>query len=165
MNEDIPAINSTDDPEDRTVAIISHLSMEIQLLITNAHTFRIKSAYTLWIGPYIILGAILYSIEIDTLNVELSDISYIAIIISVLSYLLLDVLGGFIERHSWRQIKCLRDEMIKLSVEKDEQEDLMENARNIKLEANYLPWTYLAVYFFVILSVISIIWLLSGLTS
>ena len=91
MNEDIPAINSSDDPEevnpisqqstktktslseDRRVAIISHLSMEIHLLITNAHTFRTKSAYTLWVGPYIILGAILYGIKGDTLNIQLSD--------------------------------------------------------------------------------------------
>ena len=94
MNEDIPAINSSDAPEDRRVAIISHLSMEVKLLITNSHTFRVRSAYTLWIGPFLILCAILFSIKSEVLNIGLSDISYTAIAFLVLSYLALGIFGG-----------------------------------------------------------------------
>ena len=180
MNEDIPDINSSDDPEkvnstskhsletntsfseDRRVAVISHLSMEAQLLITNAHLFRTRSAYTLWIGPYIILGIIIAGIDGNFPDIKLTAKSIPFLQWSAVAYWLIGLICGFIERHSWKQIRRLRDAIIELSIEINEKKQLIIITQDRQLEGTYhLPVVYGVVFFLILVPFIAIVWFLA----
>ena len=181
MIDDFQDINSSDDPEevnstnpqsldtntsfseDRLVAVISHLSMEAQLLITNAHTFRTRTAYTLWIGPYIILGIIIAGIDGNLPNIKLTAKSIPYLQWSAIAYWLLGLIGGFIERHCWKQIRRLREAIIGLLIETNEKKQLIIiMTQDRRLEGTYaLPVVYGIVFFLILVPFIAIVWFLA----
>jgi len=152
MNENIPDATNSNDPEkgnptnqqyletnistndEGLKAVISHLSMEAQLLISNAHSFRTRSAYTIWLGPYIILGAIIASADSSFPAINLSSKSISWLIYSASSYWFLGLIAGFIERNYWIKIRGIQEAIIELSVEKNNQDYFKKKTTTLKIE-------------------------------
>jgi hypothetical protein len=92
-------------------AVIEQLAKEIQAAADSVLSLRTRTAFTIWIGPYVVLGSIVVATKGGfTLDVH-SRLFPIGLVIAVGCYLVLGYLAGRIERFSlersnqWR--KCI----------------------------------------------------------
>ncbi|SRR6266481_7402934 len=79
--------------------LINHLSKEIEVLSTNMITTRLKAAFTIWIGPYILLGALVirHQQTAAIVHIDRSVMWWLAVV-SVL-YLSVAYIGGQMEHY------------------------------------------------------------------
>lgn len=92
-------------------AVIEQLSKEIQAAADSVMSLRTRTAFTIWIGPYVVLGSIVVATKGGfTLDVHSWPFP-LGLVIAVLFYLVLGYLAGRIEKFSlyrsnqWR--KCI----------------------------------------------------------
>lgn len=98
--------------------LITHLSSEVATYSTSALTFRTRSAFTIWIGPYLLLGSILIATEAP---VSFECTAWV--IAALLVYVALGVVSGWIERHYWRKCNDARELIVELTTEKGGERD------------------------------------------
>lgn len=91
--------------------VIEHLSREIETLSNNIMTQRTKSAFTIWIGPYFLLGSLILATNGKYHFDTTSGWFKAGATVALLCYVALGVIGSIIERHSWLQCnqwrKCI----------------------------------------------------------
>ena len=109
----MPAGGQRDVTRDRE--LINHHSSEITTIINNVVLFRIRSAFTVWIAPYIIFGAYIVAtggeINLDpTKDLEFYFYNFWLRLLLV-SYLILGISGGVIEAYSWHRCRILNSEI------------------------------------------------------
>ncbi len=86
---------------------IEHITKEIETTINNIYTFRIRSAFTVWIGPFLLLGSVIvakngvYTIEFDLLSVVSGVVAFVL-------YMGLGIGAGVIEKTNWKRCDDLR---------------------------------------------------------
>ena len=92
-------------------AVIEQLAKEIQAAADSVLSLRTRTAFTIWIGPYVVLGSIVVAAKGGfTLDVHSWPFP-LGLVIAVLFYLILGYLAGRIEKFSlyqsnqWR--KCI----------------------------------------------------------
>ena len=96
--------------------VIQHLTKEIEVLSETVMTFRLRAAFTVWIGPYILLGSVIiatkgsFEINMDS-PVLLLGVSFIAMGL----YLGLGWAAGRIEQQAWKQCNQWRDTISRLA--------------------------------------------------
>ena len=94
---------------------IEHLSKEIEITINNLYTFRMRSAFTVWIGPFILLGAVIVAGKSSIFSGEgaISITSgggmMVAAGLSFAAYMALGIGAGRIEKANWNRVEALRE--------------------------------------------------------
>jgi len=130
--------------------LATHLSAELLALMANAHSWRTRAAYMLWVGPYVILGALITATQGNILDKELSSVAVRLLLAAAGGYLLIGVLAGLVERHYWNQAERLRNAIIEVAGAKD-QERLKCVTRDRELVRWWtLPLWYGLVFFLIL---------------
>lgn len=154
------------DPESDSlrIAVISHLSKEIEAHITTVIKWRTSSAFTTLIGPFFLLGAVIVSDKITISPFKWGDYNLQIVVLSG-CYLALGSVAALIERYSWRRINLLRAELLKLGLDESPVEhqkitlrlhDSVENWKNA-------PLGYLVTFLAIILATGIVIFLISNI--
>jgi len=89
--------------------IIEHLSREIATHAGYLMTFRARVAFTILIGPFVLLGSFLIATDGKIPANRLGSDSIVAIVVACACYLALGVYGAMLDKHvtsqcnTWRQ--------------------------------------------------------------
>lgn len=99
---------------------LDHISKEIETTLNNTYLFRTRSAFTVWVGPFILLGAVIVAGKSKiSLAQDLGGWFWGAVILSFLSYLALGFIAGLIEKANWVRLDQLRSLHLSLSDNSD----------------------------------------------
>lgn len=93
--------------------VINHLTKEIEIITTNSFAFRTRAAFTVWTGPYLILGSVIIATK-GKFVLAISDRMYVPLVIACISYLLLGLIAGLIEQGTLRRCNALRESIIEM---------------------------------------------------
>ena len=80
---------------ENTDVLITHLSKEIELITNNAMIFRTRVAFTVLIGPYILLSSVFYATKGDIIT--LGEMTKTYSLAATVAYIVLGFVGGGIE--------------------------------------------------------------------
>ena len=130
--------------------LIEHMSKEIETLSTSALTFRTKSAFTIWIGPYFILGSVIVATKAK-FKFTISNLELIGISLFVI-YVLLGGITGWIERHYWKRCNELRKGIIQLLISDEKKKELANAILLDNINVNRMIPAYLVLFFLIALS-------------
>ena len=140
-------------------AIIQHLSKEIEVCVNNSYLFRMRSAFSVWVGPFVLLGAVVVATK-GNLSITINWISGISVVVAVLVYTLFAHLAGRIERYSHKRANILRMLLAKVASDNDVDanfhlEDLKDSVLEQKIVGAY--WiTFSAIFILFICTVVLI---------
>lgn len=88
--------------------VIEQLAKEIQIAADGITNLRTRTAFTIWIGPYVVLGSIVVA-QKDGFAIPLQSwVFWVGFVLAVSCYLLLGHLAGRIERYSLNRSNKLR---------------------------------------------------------
>ena len=121
--------------------IINHLTKEIEILSTNIMNFRTRISFSLWIGPFLILGSVIVSAPKNGLGLSISDRgAWIAVVLAAIAFVGLGGIAGGIEHQAWNKCNEWRRCIIRLQsdatmTEKELESFLVDEkiAKNIRL--------------------------------
>ena len=137
-------------------SLIEHFSREIETLTSNIMTFRIRIAFTVFIGPYILLGSIFVGTKGNfTLNTD-SVWTWLAIVVASTMFLSLGVASGRIEKQAWRQCEKWRSIIIKLANCTDEVSTALYEADNYTVLGNSVVRSYIKIFALILISLYAI---------
>lgn len=132
--------------------IMSHLTTEIESKSTNIMNFRTKIAFTVFIGPFLLLGSIIVGTR-GTVKLSL-DIAndWWVVLLALLAFLALGWISGAIECQVWKRINKWRRCIVHLQAESDItttqlQEYLIDNT----IEGG-ITWTYVLAFLVILLA-------------
>lgn len=156
-------------------ALIQHLSKEIEQATTHAYNFRIRAAFTVWLGPYAMLGAVIVATD-GNFSIDVTGQVKLALFVIGAVYLGLGIGLGMVEAQIWRQCEKWRKliaEIAESSVTKDEKTErsAMENDTVLykKMDypaiANKILGTYVAVFASLLLSFAAIAYVATHLSA
>lgn len=140
--------------------LIDHLTKEIEVTINNMMGFRTKSAFIVWIGPYVLLSSVIIATDGD-FSLTMNCAMKLALITASVSYLILGIIAGLIERGFWRRCNILRQCILELS-DVGEHESKMDHLMNYEVEKLVLPG-YIAVFLIIGISFGAVAYLTSGI--
>ena len=98
--------------------LIKHLSKEIEVLSTNIISTRLRATFTIWIGPFVLLGALVIRQKPGHVVLTVNDYPLIAafVLLGVL-YLLIAYAAGRMERYVADKCNEWRDLLVLVLVE------------------------------------------------
>ncbi len=99
--------------------LIDHLSKEIETLTNNTLTYRVRAAFTIWIGPFVLLGALIIATKGNIEFQTESGTFWIAVIIAAVSYYGLGVAAAIVEEQAWDQCEDWRRAIVAVSLRDD----------------------------------------------
>ena len=142
--------------------LIEHITKEIELITNNMAGFRTKSAFTIWIGPYVLLGSVILATE-GSFTITKSLMNIIAVVVVCVFYLALGVIAGMIERGAWRRCNTLRKSILELCQDGD-QESLGLRLCDYQMEKFVLS-SYFIVFLIIEITFGAIFYLALGIQS
>jgi hypothetical protein len=84
--------------------IIEHLTKEIEVLTSTVMSFRTRVAFTVWVGPYILLGSLIIATKANfVLSSNRPLLLLFVSIVAVSIYLSLGWAAGMVEQQAWKQ--------------------------------------------------------------
>lgn len=125
--------------------IIEYLSKEIETVTNGMMVFRSKISFAVLVGPFLILGTLVYAAKGLHIATEFGAAGWLAIGVVFLCYLALAFLSGRIEEDGWRQ--CNKWRKLISDLQKDPTIEIKE--RNVRTDAddidpvNWMKWSYL----------------------
>lgn len=135
---------------------IEHLSSDIANQTTYLNALRTRMAFTILIGPFVLLGSFLFATSGTVKPDRIGADTIMAIVIACLCYLSLGVYGGILDKHVTRQCNIWRRQIDSL------RKDKTENIGDIGVEHKPIKG-YLAGLSLVLLAFLSIVYLLKTL--
>ena len=133
--------------------LIDYLSKEIETQTKNLMIFRERINFAVFIGPFVLLGAMLYGRGIIP-RINWGDVTrtaWIALVVCflfvILSYLTMGISCAFIERHMWEQCNIWRARIAEISGGHNKGFSLEQ----LRFQ-QYLMTGYLLVYFAMIIA-------------
>lgn len=133
-------------------SLIEHFSREIEVMTSNTMTFRIRIAFTVFIGPYILLASIIVGTKGNlTLNIT-SVWTWCAIAVASAMFFCLGVTSGRIEKQAWRQCEKWRRLIIKLANCPDEARPALYDAVNYTELGDNVEKSYKIVFGLILVS-------------
>jgi len=145
---------------------IEHLSKEIETHTNAIMSFRTKIAFTVFVGPFILLSSVLLSIEkLPTLPKCPSGLAGILaslrqpLLILLATYLLLGLISGLIEAHMWAQCNRWRRLIVWLS----EREDVERRFNSATFQPHYLVGAYILSFGVLFVSFVAMFYIISRL--
>lgn len=85
------------------VNLIEHFSKEIETHTNNLMIFRTRIMMSLFIGPFVALGAVLVASKGRPLHLKFDCGTWLALAVILLSYFAMGIAGAWIEKHTWHQ--------------------------------------------------------------
>ncbi len=95
--------------------LIEHLSSEITSQTTYLATFRARIAFTVLIGPFVLLGSFFVANHGSSAKDHFDGHVVAAIIVSFSCYVGLGIYGGFLDKHANEQCDRWRRLIIRIS--------------------------------------------------
>ena len=135
---------------------IEHLSRDIANHTTYLMTLRSRMAFTVLIGPFVLLGSFLIATKGIVAANSFGTDTALAIVIACLCYLLLGVYGAMLDKHVTRQCNIWRRQIDSL------RKDRPEKIGDIGFEHKPIR-AYLTGMVLLLLSFVSIVYLLKTL--
>jgi len=148
--------------KDLAKEVIAYLSKEIETVTNGMMVFRSKISFAVLVGPFLILGTLVYAAKGLHVSADLGASGWGAIGLVFLCYLALAFLSGRIEEDGWRQ--CNKWRILISDLQKDPK--LAINQRNVRTDANdidpvnWMKWSYLGACFLMLLAFASLLFLL-----
>jgi hypothetical protein len=143
--------------------IIEYLSKEIETVTNGMMVFRSKISFAVLVGPFLILGTLVYAAKGLRIATEFGTAGWIAIGIVFFCYLALAFLSGRIEEDGWRQ--CNEWRKLISALQKNPAVELDEkNVRKDKSGVDpvkWMKWSYLAACALMLLAFLSLLFVLS----
>ena len=137
-------------------SLIEHFSREIKTVTSNNMTFRIRIVFTVYIGPYLLFGAIIVGTKGNfTLNTD-SWWVWLAIVVASAIFLSLGFAAGRVEKQAWRQCEKWRKIIIKLANCPEEASAALYEAVNYTEEGDNVEKAYRRVFALILLSLYAI---------
>lgn len=142
--------------------IIDHLTKEIEVVTTNMITHRIRGAFVVWIGPFILLGSLIVATK-GNFQLKTDDWDSMNIVIRVACgiYIVLGIIGGFIEWQVWSQCDKWRKSISKIAANKIKNECEMYEALTFKR----LRLAVIPAYFFVFCLILASFWCIAYISA
>ena len=143
--------------------LTEYLTKEIETLSTNTMTFRSRIAFSVFIGPFLILGSIIVSTSRSGLNLSLDSRSaWIAAVIAGLAFWTLGIISGRIEQGALEKCNQWRRCIIKLQSEEpltnEELEELILDKPPVRV-----MWVYLGAFLLILITFASTAYLATEL--
>jgi hypothetical protein len=140
--------------------LIKHLSDEIVNITQTTITFRTKIAFFTWVGPFIILGALVVATK-GSFAMPLNCLTILMIIVIGGCYLGISYVCSRIEQHSWDLCNQYRSVIFRVS-----KGDNIKNINKNELAAKNedYPQTYMIAYVLIFISAVCITILLVNLS-
>ena len=137
--------------------LIAYLSKEIETQSKNLMAFRERINFTVFVGPFVLLGAMLYGGIIP--RISWGDLTraaklglFFSLLLAILSYLTMGIACSRIEKHIWDQCNTWRARIADIS---------SGNKKAFTIEdlhfEEHLTKGYLWVYFAMVIAFISAI--------
>jgi len=123
-------------------AIENLIIKEIELTVNNTYSVRMKFIFTAWIGPFLLLGAIILATE-EKLKVPWSCLTLAVLGVAATSYLTLGLIAGRYEKGNWGRCDRLRSVLVEMSPIDEELGERLLDPRNER----DVVWTYLLLFF------------------
>jgi hypothetical protein len=121
------------------------LAKEIETVTKGMMVFRSKISFAVLVGPFLILGTLVYAAKGLRISTDFGARAWAAIVVVLFSYLALAFLSGLIEEDSWRQ--CNKWRKLISDLQKDPTIEINEkNVRTDKYDADpgaLRKWSYL----------------------
>lgn len=137
--------------------LIDHLSREIETHTKALMEFRTKINFTLFIGPFIVLGSYLVATKDFHIVFYYDVFSLLPAILLSISWIALGVAAARVEKHIWDQYNQWR--ILILHLQSPDPPKIVE--KDIVFEHN-LRKAYLRVYFFLLVGFVSTVILLAN---
>jgi len=142
--------------------IISYLSKEIETVNNGMMVFRSKISFAVLVGPFVILGALLYATRGLPISTSLGPGGKAAIVFVGLCYLALAFLSGLIEEDGWRQ--CNKWRKLISDLHKDPTMEignriLRTDKKNVD-PGHFMKWSYLLACALMLASFASLVFIL-----
>ena len=133
--------------------LITYLSSEVETLASKTLAFRGTAAFTIWVGPFIILGSVIVATKAG-LRAPSGTAVVLPAIAATLAYIALGLCGGLVELGAWHRCNVLRSLIIELSP--DAERAVLEERLLDRESEKYVVWTYLLVFVFVWLAFVAV---------
>jgi len=129
--------------------LIDYLSKEIETQTKNLMIFRERINFAVFIGPFVLLGAILYGGIIPRINwgslTRTAKIGFaLSLLLAILSYLTMGIACSRIEKHMWDQCNVWRERIADISSGRKTAFTIEDLRFEEHLKEGYL-WVYLAM--------------------
>jgi hypothetical protein len=142
--------------------IIEYLSKEIETVTNGMMVFRSRISFAVLVGPFLILGTLVYAAKGLRISTDFSVSAWTAIVVVLLSYLALAFLSGLIEEDGWRQ--CNKWRKLISDLQKDPTIEI--NERNVRTDEHdidpgpWMKWSYLIACALMLLAFSSLVFFL-----
>lgn len=140
--------------------VIQYLSQEIETTTNNMMVFRSKMGFAVLVGPFLILGTLVYSAKGLRFSMHFDALGIIAIFVDVGCYLALAYLTAKIEEDAWQQCDKWRRLIADLHAEpllRIEDRSAWKDPTHVK----WMKWSYLFACTLLILSFVSSLYVIS----
>jgi hypothetical protein len=95
--------------------LIEHLSSEITTQATYLATFRSRIAFTVLIGPFVLLGSFIVANHGSSTKSDFNNHTVVALIVAFSCYVGLGIYGGCLDKHANEQCDKWRRLIIRIS--------------------------------------------------
>ena len=102
------------DESDRFKPLIEHLSKEIEAHTNSMIQFRTRITFTMFVGPFILLGAFLIATKDVIDKIEMNLMAIVALVFLGGFWMILGFLAGKFEEHIWNQCNKWRRLIVQL---------------------------------------------------
>jgi hypothetical protein len=129
---------------------IDYLSKEIEAQTKNLMSFRERINFAVFIGPFVLLGALLYGrgvvprINWSSLTFSTWIAASLTFLVAILSYITMGIACALIERHMWAQCNIWRQLIAEITAGREGPFTYAELKFEERLLRGYL-WVYLAM--------------------
>lgn len=137
--------------------LIEHLSQDITTHTSYLASFRSRVAFTVLIGPLVLLGSFLIATKGEIPAVSLGLYDYGAIVVACLCYLILGVYGATLDKHVIQQCNTWRTQIESL------RQDSSSKIGDISFEHKNQVTAYLTGLVLVLVAFLAIVYLLKTL--
>jgi hypothetical protein len=145
---------------DLSKEVIQYLSKEIETTTNTMMVFRSKMGFAVLVGPFLILGTLVYSAKGLQFSTHFGAWGIIAICVDIFCYLGLAFATAKIEEDAWRH--CDRCRKLISDLHADPTLEIgNKNAWKDPTHVNWMKWSYLLVCTLLIISFISSVYVIS----
>lgn len=160
MPEGSPTTEASSQRADLSKEVIQYLSKEIETTTNTMMVFRSKMGFAVLVGPFLILGTLVYSAKGLQFSTQFGAKGIIAICLDIFCYLGLAFAIAKIEEDGWRHCDRCRKLIADLHAEPTLRIE-KRNAWKDEKHVNWMKWSYLIVCTLLIISFIASAYIIS----
>lgn len=137
--------------------LIDYLSKEIETQTNGLMAFRERIVFALFVGPFVLLGAILYGkgitqIHFDAMNLKVQIVLLGLLVLVIVSYLSMGFACSLLEGHIWQHANQCRKRIAEISRGETAGFTTEQLEFELRKGGNYLTRAYLQLFFAMIVA-------------